>query len=144
MTQPIDSPDVANETAEPVSVVPRAPRGGQLGNLNAVKNPWATYWRRRALRSEDRWVLRLVEDYVPQLVADKGGPESVSFAQRKVMELAAVCRACWALAMAHGDLRSVARFVNLESKCLADLGLERRAKPVLSASEIMRAKEQGE
>jgi hypothetical protein len=54
----------------------------------------------------------------------------VSYAELKVMELAAVARACWALAMAHGNLDAVARFVSVERSCLADLGLERRAKPV--------------
>ncbi len=114
-----------------MSDITRFKRGGApLGNLNGVKNPWVSYWRRRALRREDRWVLRLMHDYVPSLVADKGGEANVTFAERKVMENAAVARVCWALAMNKGDLRNVARFLAIEGKCLASLGLERRAKPV--------------
>jgi hypothetical protein len=115
----------------------REPRGGQRGNLNAVRNPWKTYWKRRALKPDDRWVLTLVRDYVPALVADKGGDDAVSYAQLKVMELAAVARACWALALAAGNLEAVARFVGVERNCLADLGLERRAKPLPTLAEIM-------
>jgi hypothetical protein len=115
----------------------RRPQGAPKGNMNGARNPWALYWRRRALKPEDRWVLRLVEDYVPSLISDLGGEANVSFAQRKVAELAAVARACWALAMAAGNLDAVARFVSVERSCLADLGLERRAKPVQSVAEYI-------
>jgi hypothetical protein len=103
-----------------------------VGNLNSSKNPWATYWRRRALKHQDRWALSLVRDYVPQLVEDRGGDAEVSFAQRKVMELAAVARVCWALAMVKGNLEAVARFISAERAALSDLGLERRAREVES------------
>lgn len=132
-----EQPSLSKNAPEPAPVIRRSSRGGQLGNLNAVRSPWNTYWRRRALRPEQRWVLRLVRDYVPSLIADKGGEENVSFAQLKVMELAAVARACWALAMAAGDLDAVARFVGVERSCLADLGLERRAKSVPTLAEVL-------
>lgn len=115
--------------------------GGTPGNLNAVRNPWTSYWRRRALRPDDRWVLRLVEDYVPSLVADKGGDTEVSFGQRKVMELAGVARVCWALAMAAGNLEMVARFVGAERAALADLGLERRQRHVDPLERVRQAVE---
>ena len=114
--------------------------GGTPGNLNAVKNPWVTFWRRRALRPKDRWVLRLVEDYVSSLIADKGGETEVSFAGRKVMELAGVARVCWALALADRDLDVVARFVTAERAALSDIGLERRARQVQSVPEYIAAK----
>jgi len=114
--------------------------------MTAAKNPWATYWRRRALKPADRWALALVRDYVPELVADKGGDANVSFAERKVMELAAVARVCWVLAMTGGNLDAVARFVGAERQALADLGLARRAKPVptLAAYLRQRAEEKAE
>jgi hypothetical protein len=118
--------------------------GGTLGNLNAVRNPWAVYWKRRALRAEDRWVLRLVEDYVPQLVADRGGESECSYAQMKVIELAAVSRVCWALAMARGDLDAVARFVGSERAALSDLGLERKAKPAPTLAQYLESKRAAE
>jgi len=107
------------------------------GNFNAVRNPWLTFWRRRALPPEKRWVLRLVEDYVPSLVADKGGPDNVSYAEMKVIETAAVARACWALAMADGDLDAVARFLVVEQHALKAIGLERRAKPAPRLADIL-------
>lgn len=124
-------------------VPPRRGRGGQAGNLNAAKDPWRSYWRRRALRKEDAWALALVSDYVPALVADKGGDVAVSFAERKVMELAAVARVCWALAMAAGNLDAVARFIGAERQALADLGLERRAKPVPTLQQLIAAQRSG-
>jgi hypothetical protein len=111
----------------PVKTPNKLARPGNLGN---TQHPWRVYWRRRALPADKRWVLRLVEDYVPALLADKGGEGNVSAAEMKVMELAAVARVCWALAMVDGNLDTVARFVSVERSCLADLGLERRAKPV--------------
>lgn len=114
---------------------PKRKPGGVAGNLNAVRNPWATFWKRRALRPEDRWVLRLVQDYVPALVADKGG--DVSVAERHVAELAGVARACWALAMADRNLEQVARFVTVERTCLSDLGLKRRARPAQTISDYV-------
>ncbi len=107
---------------------PRRPRGAPRGNVSAVRNPWNTYWRRRALRHCDRWVLRLLDDYVPNLVADKGGEDNVSFAEHKVMEIAAVACACRALAMSYQSYTDVARFLVIEMKALSDLGLKRRAK----------------
>ena len=76
-------------------------------------------------------------DYVPALLADKGGEENVSTAELRVMELAATARACWCLAMAAGDLDAVARFIAAEVQALRSIGLERRAKPVPSLREVM-------
>lgn len=109
---------------------PRRPRGAPRGNVNAVRNPWDTYWRRRALRHSDRWVLRQVLDYVPNLIADKGGESNVSFAEQKVMEVAAAARLCWQLALSYQAFSDAARFQVIEVKCLGDLGLKRRAKEI--------------
>jgi hypothetical protein len=122
---------------------PHRRRGGQLGNMNSALNPWATYWRRRALKPADRWALALVADYVPSLIADKGGADNVSYAEQRVMELAAVARVCWALAMVAGNLDAVARFVGVERQALADIGLERRARPTPSLREYLAAKATG-
>jgi len=107
------------------------------GNLNASRHPWRVFWRRRALKPESRWVLRLIQDYVPEIVNDKGGPENVSAGEMRIIETAAVARACWALAMADGDLRSVARFLAAERDALKAVGLERKPKPLPSLAEIL-------
>jgi hypothetical protein len=117
-------------------------RRGSPGNLNGVRNPWNPYWRRRALKKEDRWALALVRDYVPSLVADKGDADNVSFAEMKVAELAAVARVCWALAMTRGDLDAVGRFINIERQALTDLGLERRQRPVNPLDAVRQAVEE--
>ena len=80
-----------------------------------------------------------VEDYVPSLIADKGGETEVSFAEMKVMELAGVARACWALAMVAGNLDAVARFLAAERSALSDVGLERRPTRVPSLHEVLEA-----
>lgn len=72
----------------PVVTRPSKRSRSMRGNFNATKRPRVTFWRRRALPPQQRWALRLVEDYVPSLLADKGGPENVSFAEQRVMETA--------------------------------------------------------
>lgn len=100
------------------------------------------------MRHQDRWVLRNVLDYVPELVADKGGESNVSFAEKKVMEVAAAARLCWMLALSYQAFSDAARFHLIEVKCLGDLGLKRRAKeidPVAIAREaVERAHQRGE
>jgi hypothetical protein len=125
----------------PGSGRPRGRRPGAVaGNLNAAHYPWQTFWRRRALRPEDRWALVLVRDYVDDLVADKGGDANVSAAERHVMELAAVSRVCWALALTAKNMEAVARFVAQERAALDSIGLERRAKPAQSLDAYLAAK----
>ena len=48
-------------------------KSGPLGNLNATRMPWRVFWRRRALRREDRWILPVLEGYAHGLEADKPG-----------------------------------------------------------------------
>ena len=130
---------MADELTQPTKTVvkPSKPIRGKLGNLNATRHPWRVFWRRRALKPEQRWVLALVEDYVPQLVADKGGEDAVSYAERHVIEIAATARVCWILAMEGGDHRAVARFLATERDALRAIGLERKAKPLPSLAEIL-------
>jgi hypothetical protein len=67
--------------------------GALPGNLHAVRNPWITDWRRRARRPQDRWVRALVKD-LPELLVDRPGP---SYAEPRMMKLAAAARVCRAL-----------------------------------------------
>lgn len=114
--------------------------GGQLGNVNSVRNPWLAFWRRRALRPEDRWALQLVRDYVPELVEAKGGPAQVSPAAERTMELAAVARVCWALALVGRDLAAVGRFLHAERGALLAIGLDRVQPPAVSFLDRLRAR----
>jgi hypothetical protein len=114
-----------DETARCTGVAKRK-RGAPLGNLNAGRISYRTYWRRRVLRKDDRWVLRLVQDYVPELVTDLGGDPSAQ--QKRTIEICAAARVCWLLALAAQDLETVARFHGIEARFLLSLGLERRAR----------------
>lgn len=104
------------------------------GNMNRVRFPWRTFWKRRALAHRDRWVLRLVEDYIPQLVEDRGGDDAITAAERRLAELAAAARVCWALALTrHEDQTAraeAAKFMMVERGCLKNLGTSRRPKAV--------------
>lgn len=102
--------------------------GGQPGNLSAARSPWATYWRRRALRPEDAWALPLVADYVPDVIADEGGHEVVTAATVRRAENAGAARLCWVLALAHGDLEAAARFLSLEQTALRAFRTHRQPK----------------
>jgi hypothetical protein len=74
---------------------------------------------------------------VPSLVADKGGPDAVSYAEQRVMETAAVSRVWCALALAAGDLDSVVCFLAAERDALRALGLGRRARQTPGAHELL-------
>src|SRR5258707_346983 len=78
----------------------RRRKGAQPGNLNQTRHAWAVYWRRRALRPEDRWIAPLLGDYAAGLLSDKGGPEGVTAAEARMVELAALARGCTMLVLA--------------------------------------------
>ena len=142
-------------------------RGAQLRNLNAARLPWRSFWKRRALRVEDRWVLPVLADYAEGLATDKGGVENCSAAELRMIEVAQVARGCsmlilsnaaragftrdiplsaagaatWTLAPGVGEL---GKFLSIERAALQSIGLERRARPVPSLAEILAAREQGQ
>jgi hypothetical protein len=150
-------------TAQPA----RRTRGAQLGNLNAARDPWKSYWRRRALRKQDAWVRPLIDSYGEGLIADKGGLDAMSNAEIHMAELAALARGVLLLILAQaastgglaGPRRSAsirggnlsrqsadpdlaahaARFMKIEAGALQALGLQRRAKPVPSLSQALAA-----
>jgi hypothetical protein len=68
--------------------------------MNGAKHGWRSYWRRRALRKQDRWILPLLRDYRESLIADRGGPDNVTAAELSMIELAQVARGCTLLLMA--------------------------------------------
>jgi hypothetical protein len=140
----------------PVLAVDR-PRGGQLGNLNATKHPWRTFWRRRALQPENRWLVPVLESYAEQLAADKGGNDAITAGEKRVLEIAQVARGAAMLIMAeagrsgftqntekgwdlHPGVKELGRFLGLERQALGDLGLGRRAKDVPNLQEYLQKK----
>ncbi len=73
-------------------------RGGQPNNLNNSRHPWRAFWKRRALRPGDRWVMRLVESYEECIEEDRG--RELSFAEARVVEIAKTAKVCQLLALA--------------------------------------------
>lgn len=144
-------PDEAS--AIPVLALDR-PRGGQLGNLNATKHPWRTFWRRRALQPENRWIVPVLESYAEQIAADKGGEDAITAGEKRVLEIAQTARGAAMLIMAeagrsgftqttekgwdlHPGVKELSRFLGLERQALGDLGLGRRAKDVPNLQEYL-------
>jgi hypothetical protein len=123
------------------------------GNLNSAKHPWRSFLKRRALKPEDRYVLPLLEAYADGLLEDKGG-DAAPEATKRMIELAQLTRGAIMLVLAEAAQRGVvkldndgtwdlqpgfrelAKLMNVERGCLAELGLSRTSKPVLSLSDI--------
>lgn len=120
-------------------------RSGPPGNLNASKSPWRAFWRRRALKPQDRWILAVLESYGAEFMADKGGQDSITAGERRMAEIAQTARGASMLILAEAarsgfitrvdgtwDLapgaKELAKFLNTERQALDSLGLERREK----------------
>jgi hypothetical protein len=131
-------------------------RSGPPGNLNNSRHPWRSFWRRRALRAEDKWVLPILEEYPVGLLSDK--PDA-SEAERRCIEVAQIARGASMLILAEAarsgfiqrvdgtwDLapgaKELGRFLSIERACLQTLGMARRAKPIGGTlAELLAAKE---
>jgi hypothetical protein len=129
-------------------------RSGPPGNLNASRHPWRSFWKRRALRASDRWILPTLEQYSAGLSSDK---PNLSEAEARVIEIAQTARGATMLILAeaarsgfivngeHGwDLapgaKELAKFLSVERNCLRTLGLERRAKPLPALADYLDSK----
>ncbi len=134
--------------------------GAQPANVNAARDPWRSYWKRRALRKEDEWVLSFVREYAGSLASDRGGAENATAAELHMIEIAATAHGCVMLIMAEaakkggivgprrgattnggGLVRSVvdpdysaalSRFLAIEARALQAIGMERKAKAALT------------
>ncbi len=132
-------------------------RSGPPANMNAGRKPWRTFWRRRALRTADRWLLPILEDYADSLTQHAGGEDNLSAVERHLIEIAETARGCalmilvdaarygrvrivsengiqsWALAPGYSELP---RFLNLERQALTTLGIEKRLPPPMELEAI--------
>lgn len=129
-------------------------RSGPPGNLNGSCHPWRSFWRRRALKAEDKWILPVIEGYASGLAADK---PALSEGEARMIEIGQIARGATMLILAEcarsGFVRKVggtwdlspgakelAKFMSVERSALQTLGLERRAKPVLALSDYLAKK----
>ena len=115
-------------------------KSGPPQNMNNCRHPWRTFWRRRALKPSHRWVLSVIDTYGSSLANERA---ELTEAERRVIEIAQVGRGCAMLIMAEcaesglirktadgWDLspgaKELAKFLTVELKALAMLGLDRR------------------
>ena len=141
-------------------------RSGPPGNMNNARHPWRVFWKRRALRPEDRWVLKLVENYEASIEEDRG--RNLSFAEVRVVEIAKTARVCQLLALAafaengimlesvtttnspqHGEtvtrrgdvlspaFKELPKFLKLELDALRAIGLEKAEREPLSLKDYV-------
>ena len=118
-------------------------KSGPPGNLNATSRPWRTFWRRRALKTEDKWILPTLESYSAGLACDKPG---LSEAESRLIEIGQIARGATMLILSEAarsgfivkedgswnlapGARELAKFLAIERASLQTLGLGRRAKP---------------
>ena len=119
-------------------------KSGPPGNLHGARHPWRSFWRRRALKTSDRWILPTLESYSAGLASDKPG---LSEAESRLIEIAQISRGASMLILAEAarsgfiekaegswDLspgaKELAKFLSIERASLQTLGLGRRSKPI--------------
>ena len=122
----------------------RKGRSGPPGNLNNSKRPWNTFFRRKAVSSKNRWILRFLEVYAAGLASDKPG---LTEAEARLIEIGQISRGATMLILAEvaasgfivkdgnsWDLspgaKDLPKFLAIERQALMSLGVERRAKTV--------------
>lgn len=119
-------------------------KSGPPGNLNRSTHPWRSFWRRRALRPEDKWILPTLEGYASGLASDK---PTLTEGEARMIEIGQIARGATMLILAEcarsgfiekengswnlsPGARELAKFLSVERSALQTLGLERRARPV--------------
>ncbi len=133
-------------------------RSGPPGNLNNCRKPWRAFWRRRALKPEDKWILPTLERYAGGLASDKPG---LSEAEARLIEIAQISRGATMLILAEAarsgftkpergswnlspGAKELAKFLAVERACLQTLGLGRRAKPIQDLAKQIQAERQAD
>ena len=126
-------------------------KSGPPRNLNARSHSWGVFWRRRALKAADRWILPVIENYASGLASDKPG---LTQAEARLIEIGQIARGASMLILAEAarsgfvckedgswnlapGARELAKFLNTERASLQALGLERRVKPALSLADYL-------
>ena len=122
------------------------------GNLNSARFPSRSFWRRRALRASDRWILPVLENYLSALESDK---PDMTETEKLMAQNAQTARGATMLIMAEvarsGFVREVdstfdlapgakelAKFLTAERGALMAIGMERRSRPTTDAGGVYR------
>lgn len=126
-------------------------KSGPPGNLNAARRPWRTFWRRRALKPEDRWILPVLEGYTAALESDK---PDMTETERLMSQIAMTARGASMLILGEvarsgfishkcgswdvtPGAKELAKFLGAERGALQAIGLERRARPAPSLQDYL-------
>jgi hypothetical protein len=121
--------------------------------LNNVHNPWRSFWARKALRQEDKWILPALRRYIDEAIEDAGG-DDISSGKKHTLEIAQIARGCSMLILKevkekgftittpdgwdmHPGLKEVSRFLTLELTARRNVGLERIKPPPKSLNDIL-------
>jgi hypothetical protein len=129
-------------------------RGAPVGNLNGAKSGWEVFWKRRVLRGKDGWISGLLKDYTSELIADRGGIDDASAAERRTIEVAMAARGCSMLILREASERGLivatengidlapaakelGRFMTLELNALRAIGMGKRARPAQSLDDVV-------
>jgi hypothetical protein len=121
-------------------------KSGPPKNLNHCKRPWDVFWRRRALRPQDKWIGGVLGRYASDLAADK---PDLTAGEERMIQIAQTARGATMLILAEAAQRGfiapgkngaawdvapgakeLAKFLQVERQALLGLGLGRRAKEI--------------
>jgi hypothetical protein len=97
--------------------------------MRNLKYPWKVYFKKRKLAPQDRWLLGSANAYVDELIADKGGPEKITVAERRIVETCSAARVAWLRAWLDEDKKAVALFMQIEQRGLKRLVLSAEPRP---------------
>jgi hypothetical protein len=134
--------------------------GGQPGNLSACRSPWRSFWKRRALRPDDAYILPLVDSLAAGLISDLGGPDAITAAQAVLIRNLQTAQACALLCMSrigtdgpfrisqtgetvsHPALKEIGRFLGEIRQSATALGLERKTRDVTNLADYLKARDE--
>lgn len=128
-------------------------KSGPPGILNSARYPWRSFWRRRALKPADRWIIPVLEQYTSALESDK---PNMTESEKLMSQNAQTARGAVMLILAEaarsGFVRQVdgswdlapgakelAKFLSAERGALAAIGLERRTRQAPSLNAYLEA-----
>ncbi len=134
-----------------VSMSGKRGKSGPPGNLNSTRHPWRSFWRRRALRPADRWIIPVLEQYTSALESDK---PHMTETEKLMAQNAQTARGAVMLILAEAarsgfvrqtggtwDLapgaKELAKFLSAERGALTAIGLERRTRQAPSLNEYL-------
>jgi hypothetical protein len=123
-------------------------KSGPPGNMNSVVRTWEVFWRRRALKPGDRWLMGTLGSYLDGLLqSDK---PNASESEKRMAEIAMTARGCTMLILQEAKkrgllrisadgttwdlqpgMKELAKFLTIERACLSSLGMQRDEKLVL-------------